>query len=130
MQLGLSCAEQGVECPPCLSSVSFCLSTLFLKIYYFLLISSFSCIGSSLPPTGFLSLHRAGAALRCAVWASTSRLGSVARGLFLHGVWGTPGAGTEPVSPSLAGGFLTTGPPGKPISTLFLIVCGNYFLLW
>ena len=25
----------------------------------------------------------------------------------------------EPVSPALAGGFLTTGPPGKSINTIF-----------
>ena len=27
---------------------------------------------------------------------------------------GSPGSGLEPVSPALAGGFLTTAPPGKP----------------
>ena len=31
----------------------------------------------------------------------------------LHGMWDLPGPGIEPVSPSLAGGFLTTVPPGK-----------------
>ena len=30
------------------------------------------------------------------------------------GMWNLPGPGIEPVSPALAGGFLTTGPPGKP----------------
>ena len=30
------------------------------------------------------------------------------------GMWDLPGPGLEPVSPALAGGFLTTGPPGKP----------------
>ena len=30
-----------------------------------------------------------------------------------------PGPGLEPVSPALAGGFLTTVPPGKPISGFF-----------
>ena len=29
-------------------------------------------------------------------------------------VWGLPGPGLEPVSPALAGRFLTTVPPGKP----------------
>ena len=29
-----------------------------------------------------------------------------------------PGPGIEPVSPALAGGFLTTGPPGKPLVIL------------
>ena len=28
-------------------------------------------------------------------------------------MWDLPGAGLEPVSPALAGGFLTTAPPGK-----------------
>ena len=30
-----------------------------------------------------------------------------------HGMWNLPGPGLEPVSPALAGGFLTTGPPEK-----------------
>ena len=29
-------------------------------------------------------------------------------------MWDLPGLGLEPVSPALAGGFLTTAPPGKP----------------
>ena len=29
-------------------------------------------------------------------------------------MWDLPGPGLEPVSPTLAGGFLTTAPPGKP----------------
>ena len=28
-------------------------------------------------------------------------------------MWVLPGPGLEPVSPALAGGFLTTAPPGK-----------------
>ena len=31
-------------------------------------------------------------------------------------MWDLPGPGLEPVSPALAGGFLTTAPPGKPLS--------------
>ena len=31
----------------------------------------------------------------------------------LRGMWDLPGPGIEPVSPALAGGFLTTTPPGK-----------------
>ena len=30
-------------------------------------------------------------------------------------MWELPGPGIEPVFPALAGGFLTTGPPGKPL---------------
>ena len=29
-------------------------------------------------------------------------------------MWDLPGPGVKPVSPALAGGFLTTDPPGKP----------------
>ena len=31
----------------------------------------------------------------------------------LRGMWDLPGLGIEPMSPALAGGFLTTAPPGK-----------------
>ena len=36
-------------------------------------------------------------------------------------MWDLPGPGLEPVSPALAGGFLTTAPPGKPKMGLLLI---------
>ena len=36
------------------------------------------------------------------------------RAQLLHGMWDLPGPGLEPMSPALAGGFLTTAPPGKP----------------
>ena len=37
-----------------------------------------------------------------------------ARAQLLRGMWDPPGPGLEPASPALAGGFLTTVPPGKP----------------
>ena len=39
-------------------------------------------------------------------------------------MWDLPGLGVEPVSPALAGGFLTTEPLGK---SLFLFFSGNLF---
>ena len=33
-------------------------------------------------------------------------------------MWDLPRLGLEPVSPALAGGFLTTAPPGKPHALL------------
>ena len=36
------------------------------------------------------------------------------RAHLLRGMWDLPRPGLEPVSPPLAGGFLTTAPPGKP----------------
>ena len=35
------------------------------------------------------------------------------RAQLLRGMWDLPRPGLEPVSPALAGGFLTTAPPGK-----------------
>ena len=35
-------------------------------------------------------------------------------------MWDLPGPGIEPVSPSLASGFLTTAPPGKSLNQLYL----------
>ena len=40
----------------------------------------------------------------------------------LSSVWKLPGSGIEPMAPALAGGFLSTVPPGKPC--IFL----NHFL--
>ena len=80
--------------------------------------------------------------LRCCTWASSSCL--AVRGLLiamaspvvehrlqacglsscgsraqlLCGMWDLPRPGLEPVSPALAGGFLTTVPPGKPITDI------------
>ena len=44
-----------------------------------------------------------------------------ARAQLLHGMWDLPGPGLEPMSPALAGGFLTTAPPGKPSTQVLLI---------
>ena len=41
-----------------------------------------------------------------------SNCGSQAQ--LLRGMWDLPRPGLEPVSPALAGRFLTTAPPGKP----------------
>ena len=44
-------------------------------------------------------------------------------------MWDLPGPGHEPVSPALAGGFLTTAPPGKPQFFIFLINLFIYLFL-
>ena len=41
-------------------------------------------------------------------------------------MWDLPGPGLEPVSPALAGGFLTTAPPGKSPNTIILILFKFY----
>ena len=46
----------------------------------------------------------------------------MAHGLkLLRGMWDLPGPGIEPVSPALAGGSLTTGPPGKSLYHIFFV---------
>ena len=42
------------------------------------------------------------------------------RAYLLRGMWNLPRPGLEPVSPALAGRFLTTAPPGKPETPVFL----------
>ena len=36
-------------------------------------------------------------------------------------MWDLPGPGLESVSPAMAGGFLTTVPPGKPDHMVFIL---------
>ena len=79
--------------------------------------SSLQCAGFSL--RWLLLLWRTGSRRAgfssCGSQALESRLSSCgARVLLLRGVWDLPGLGLEPVSPTLAGRFLTTAPPGKP----------------
>ena len=55
----------------------------------------------------------------CGLWALEHRLSSCgAQAYLLRGMWDLPGPGLEPGSPALAGGFLTTVPPGKTCTLL------------
>ena len=116
------------------------------KFYLFMYICMYvcmyvciGCVGSSLLCVGFLQLWRAGATLCCGAQAShcsgffccgavlqARRLqqlwlvGSRAQAQqLLRGMWDLPRPGLEPVSPALAGGFLTTAPSGKPRLLVF-----------
>ena len=119
--------------------LEFLLRLHFKKINLFIYLFIFGCIGSLLPCAGFLQLWRVGATLCCGVWAShcsgslvvehelqacglsscglrplERKLSSCgAQAQLLQGVWDLPGPGLKLVSPALAGGFLTTVPPGK-----------------
>ena len=79
------------------------------------------CMGFSLQ---WLLLLQSTGFSRCGTWAQLlRRVGSVvtvrrlsscgAQASLLHGMWDLPGPGLEPGSPALAGGFLSTAPPGK-----------------
>ena len=119
-----------------------CFIYLFLK-YLFI----FGCIGSSLLHTGFLQLQRAGSILSggarashcrsfscCGVWPLECRLSICGSGSAALQHVGASQSGIEPVSPALAGGFLTTGPPGKSHCSyfkfcIFYIVLNTSFFL-
>ena len=75
--------------------------------------SGFSCRGAcALGPRA--SVVVAGGSGSCGSWALEHRLSSCgAQAQLLLGMWDLPRPGIEPVSPALAGGFLTTVPPGK-----------------
>ena len=45
-------------------------------------------------------------------------------------MWDLPSPGLQPVSPALAGGFLTTAPPGKPWKSFFKGRSYLYPVLW
>ena len=67
------------------------------------------------PPVPAQGLLIAAASLVAEHGLLTRRLSSCgARALLLCGMCDLPGAGIEPMSPALAGGFLTTGSPGEP----------------
>ena len=81
----------------------------------------------------FIEVHRlltVGASLVWGTWAIESGLSSYgAWAWLLRGMWDLPRPGIKRMSPALAGGFLTTGPPGKPFSRTcnsFLLFLFNY----
>ena len=126
----------------------------FLVLFIYLLLFLAVWLGLRCCMWTFLQLRRAEAILCCGARAShrggfsccgawalgmqasvVAARGSVvvAHGLsscgtqaqLLHGMWDLPRAGIEPVSPALAGGFLTTAPPGKS-HRYFL--CSSFFI--
>ena len=110
---------------------------IFFLIHSFIHSFIYGCVGSLLLLTDFLQLRRAGATLQCSARAShcngfsccgawalgaqasvvvACRLSSCgARAQLLRGMWDLPGPGIKPMSPALAGRFLTTAPPGKSL---------------
>ena len=52
-------------------------------------------------------------------------------GLLFHGMWELPGPGLKPMSSVLAGGFLTTAPPGKSLAGFFFLSSARfYYFFW
>ena len=80
--------------------------------------SGFSCWGAQALGT-WASVVVAHGLSSCGSQALECRLSSCgARAQLLRGMWDLPRPGIEPLSPALAGGFLSTAPPGKSLKTL------------
>ena len=52
------------------------------------------------------------------------------RAQLLRGMWDLPRPGLEPVYPAMAGGFLTTAPPGKSLKLLFFFFLNLFIYFW
>ena len=76
--------------------------------------SSLCCSARPSHCGGFSCCGAQALGLRASVVAARGLCSCGARASLLRSMWDLPGPGLEPVSPALAGGFLTTLPPGKP----------------
>ena len=101
------------------SKSSFCFKLfiyLFRLRWVFVAVRGLSLVAAS---RGYSSLRCVGFSLQWLLLLQSTgsrRVGFSSCGagvLLLCGMWDVPGPGIEPVSPALAGGFLTTVPPGK-----------------
>ena len=115
-----------------------------MSIIFKFIICLFLAVSGLLAARAFLELQRAGPLCRDSVWpltavASLRETGSGASGVhgrgsrgaerrlsscgpraqLLQGKWDLPGLGIKVMPPALAGGFLTTGPPGKSLIPSF-----------
>ena len=119
---------------PFSSSCCFFFLVAALFIYWLYWVSLLRGLFSSCSKRGLLSScgawasHRRGASCWGA-WAPGARASvAAAHGLtsfgswawLLRGMWNLPGPGIKPLSHALAGGFLSTVPPGKASSAYFL----------
>ena len=120
-----------------ISHYSFFLNYLFIYFWHWVFVaarglslvaasggySSFQCMGFSLQwllllrSTGSRHTGFSSCGMRlssCGSWALERKLSSCGiQAQLLRGMWDLPGPRLEPVSPALAGRFLTTAPPGK-----------------
>ena len=125
------------------------LLTLCFSVFGFI----FGCTGSSLLHAVFSSCSKRGSSLQCAGfslrwllllwstsvrhtgfssygrWALERRLSSCGTSTWvLCSMWDPLRPGIEPVSPTLAGGFSSTGQPGKSLA--FIFNCIKNYLSW
>ena len=142
INLFLFLAALGLRC--CVQAFSSCgkWGLLFVAVRGLLICGGFSCCGAralgawasvvvarGLSSCGSQALERR---LRsCGSRALEHRLSSCGTwAQLLRGMWDLPGPGFEPVTPALAGGFLTTVPPGKPTTSTFSSLSPVFVYSW
>ena len=122
--------------------ILFIFFSLFIYLFIYLAVLGLRCCTQA-----FLQLRQAGATLPCNAWflivvaslvaehrlqacglsscgsrALERRLSSCGAQVQLPcGMWDLPRPGLKPVSPALAGGFLTTAPPGRSLSCILKV---------
>ena len=91
---------------------------LFIAVCRLLIAVAFPCGARALGAPASVAVTRSFSS--CGSWALERRLSSCGtRTYLLRSMWDLPAPGLEPMSPALAGGFLTTMPPGKSLHALF-----------
>ena len=115
--LSLSCGKRGL---------------LFVEVHGFL-----TGVASLVAELGLQQLWRAGSVVvartlsSCGSRALERRLSSCSvQAQLLCGMWDPPRPGLEPVFPALAGGFLTTAPPGKSLTYIYSVVSNHLDIHW
>ena len=86
-----------------------------MRICFFLTVLGLCCCAQAFSSCGVQASHYRGFSHSSAdfsSWGTGTEL--------LRSMWNLPRPGTEPISPTLAGGFLTTGTPGK---SYFIFFC-------
>ena len=99
------------RCRVPMEHISWFLFYLFLAAWVFIVVQGLSLLVVHGPLIVVASLVKDPSSFIQEPWHAGSVF--VVHGLRSHGMWDLLGPRVEPVSPALAGGFLTTGPPGK-----------------
>ena len=95
----------------------------FCMFFFYICLFIFDCSWSLLLLTGFSLVVASGGYILVVVHVLPIAAASIiaehglqrcdTRAQLPHSMWDLPGQGIKPMSPALAGRFLTTGPPGK-----------------
>ena len=121
---------------------------LFLKLIYFFVCFWLCWVFIAAHGLSLVAANRGSSSLQCvgfSLWwliffvepgLQAQASVTVARGLsscgalHIRGTWDLPGPGIEPTFFALAGGFLTTVPPGKSLFSIYFLTQKDYYLYY